>query len=71
MGGGVRTHLQVVHGCLHAPAVVLQGRLTLLQGDPMNRLLHLHTTAALAPAPFEHYFLWQGAAPLHRVIGPG
>lgn len=39
------THLQVVHGFLHVPVVVLQGCLALLYCHTMNSLLHLrHVT---------------------------
>lgn len=39
------THLQVVHGSLHVPAVVLQGDLTLVYCNTMNSLLYLdHVT---------------------------
>lgn len=41
------SHLQVMHGLLDVPAVVLQGGLTLLQGDPVDRLLHLSDSSSV------------------------
>lgn len=40
-----------MHGLLDVPAVVLQGRLTLLQGDPVDRLLHLKHTSLVLTLP--------------------
>lgn len=37
-----------MHGFLDVPAVVLQGGLTLLQGDPVNRLLHLSDSISVS-----------------------
>lgn len=45
------SHLQVMRGLLDVPAVVLQGGLTLLQGDPVNRLLHLKDAASALTSP--------------------